>query len=116
MHGAVGVREVHNFCAASGPDFQRHLVDEAPTGNADVAPTIRAILNLNNPAGAAGRVLQEALNRVERAAQAPQQQVLTAYLVLQGQEVTTKLHLTHFEGRDYLDDSSITRKPLNGSP
>jgi hypothetical protein len=116
MHGAAGVREVHNFCAASGPDFRRHLVDEAPSGNGDVAPTIRAIFNLNNPAGAAGRVLQEALNRVERAAQAPQQQVLTAYLVLQGQEVTTKLHLTHFEDRDYLDDSSITRKPLNGSP
>ncbi|MBV8360253.1 MAG: alkaline phosphatase family protein [Deltaproteobacteria bacterium] len=116
MHGAAGTREVHNFCAATGPDFRRHFIDSAPSGNADVAPTIRKIFNLNSPAGAAGRVLQEALNRPERGAGSPQQQVLTSYLVLQGQEVVTKLYLTHFEGRDYLDDSSVTRTPLNGSP
>jgi hypothetical protein len=61
-------------------------------------------------------VLLEALNRSEGRAGSPQDQVLTSYLVLQGQEVVTKLHLTHFEGRDYLDDSSVTRTPLNGSP
>jgi Type I phosphodiesterase / nucleotide pyrophosphatase len=116
MHGAAGVREVHNFCAVTGPDFRRHFVDLAPSGNTDVAPTIRTIFNLNTPAGAAGRVLQEALNRVGRAPESPQQQVLTAYLVLQGQEVVTKLRLTHFAGRDYLDDSSVTRTALNGSP
>jgi hypothetical protein len=44
------------------------------------------------------------------------EQILTTYLVLQGQEVVTKLHLTNFEGHDYLDDSWITRTPLNGSP
>jgi len=116
MHGAAGVREVHNFCAVSGPDFRRHFVDLAPSGNADVAPTIRKIFNLNTPAGASGRVLLEALNRSERRAGSPQDQVLISYLVLQGQEVVTKLHLTHFEGRDYLDDSSVARTPLNGAP
>jgi len=116
MHGAAGTREVHNFCAATGPDFRRHFIDSAPSGNADVAPTIRKIFNLNTPAGAAGRVLQEALNRPGREASSPQEQVLTSYLVLQGQEVVTKLYLTHFEGRDYLDDSSVTRTSLNGSP
>ena len=116
MHGAAGMREVHNFCAATGPDFRRHFVDSAPSGNADVAPTIRKIFNLNTPAEAAGRVLQEALNRAEHGAGSPQQQILTSYLVLQGQEVVTKLRLTHFEGRDYLDDSSVTRTSLNGSP
>jgi hypothetical protein len=116
MHGAAGVRELHNFCAVTGPDFRRHFVDLAPSGNADVAPTIRTIFNLNTPAGAAGRVLQEALNHVKHAAGSPQQQVLTSYLVLQGQEVVTNLHLTHFDGRDYLDDSSVARTSLNGSP
>ena len=116
MHGAAGAREVHNFCAASGPDFRRHFADPEPSGNADVAPTIRKIFNLDAPAGASGRVLQEALSQTERKAVSPQDQTLTAYLVLQGQEVVTKLHLTRFEGQDYLDDSSVTRNPLNGAP
>ena len=116
MHGAAGAREVHNFSSATGPDFRRHFVDTAPSGNADVAPTIRRILNLAAPAGATGRVLEEALNRAGRATGSPQQQVLTSYLVLQGQEVVTKLLLTHYDGRDYLDDSSVTRASLNGSP
>jgi hypothetical protein len=116
MHGAAGAREVHNFCSATGPDFRRHFVDTAPSGNADVAPTIRRILSLAAPAGATGRVLLEGLNRAERSTGSPQQQVLTSYLVLQGQEVVTRLHLTHYDGRDYLDDSSVTRASLNGSP
>jgi arylsulfatase A-like enzyme len=116
MHGAAGTREVHNFCAVSGPDFRRHFIDSAPSGNADVAPTIRKIFNLSAPAGTSGRVLEESLNRAEGRAGSPEQLVLTSYLVLQGQEVVTRLHLTHFEGHDYLDDSTVTRTPLNGSP
>jgi hypothetical protein len=116
MHGAAGAREVHNFCAVTGPDFRRHFVDSAPSGNADVAPTIRKIFNLNDPAGASGRILQEALNRADRGSGSAQDEVLTSYLVLQGQEVVTRLHLTRFEGRDYLDDSTVTRTPFNGSP
>jgi hypothetical protein len=60
--------------------------------------------------------MQEALSRTERRVGAARQETLTSYLVLQGQEVITRLNLTHFEGRDYLDDSSITRTSLNGSP
>jgi hypothetical protein len=116
MHGAAGMRELHNFCAVSGPDFRRHFIDSAASGNGDVAPTIRKIFNLNPAAGASGRVLQEALTRGEHRPGPVQQQILTSYLVLQGQEVVTKLHLTRFDGREYLDDSSVTRTPLNGSP
>jgi hypothetical protein len=116
MHGAAGTREVHNFCAVSGPDFQRHFTDPAPTGNADIAPTVRQILSLNPPAGPSGRVLDEALNHGEHQIGPSQQQVLKSYLVLQGQEVVTSLHLTQFGGRIYLDDSSVNRTPLNGSP
>jgi predicted AlkP superfamily pyrophosphatase or phosphodiesterase len=116
MHGAAGVRELHNFCAAVGPDFRRHFVDSAPTGNADVAPSIRKIFNLGTPAGASGRILQEALSRGERRAGSARQETLTSYLVLQGQEVITRLNLSHLEGRDYLDDSSVSRTTLNGSP
>jgi hypothetical protein len=62
MHGAAGARELHNFCAAIGPDFRRGLVDDAPTGNADIAPTAAVILGRAPTAGATGRILREALS------------------------------------------------------
>src|SRR5208282_3869803 len=62
MHGAAGDRELHNFCAAIGPDFRRGYVDRSPTGNADVAPTMSRILGLEPNVGpasvsATGRVM-----------------------------------------------------------
>ncbi len=50
-----------NFCAAIGPDFKHGMVDTAPTGNADVAPTAAEILGQPAVAGITGRVLREAL-------------------------------------------------------
>ncbi|MBV8774431.1 MAG: alkaline phosphatase family protein [Deltaproteobacteria bacterium] len=116
MHGAAGAHELQAFCAATGPDFRRHFIDPVPSGNTDVAPTIRRIFNLAVPAVATGRVLREAVNPAERAIGSSAQTVLTSYLVLQGQEVVTKLRLIQYDGRDYLDDASVTRAPLNGSP
>ncbi len=116
MHGSAGARELQSFCAATGPGFRRHFVDPTPSGNADVATTIRRLFGLNTPAGASGRVLREALNHAEPAAGSASERILTSYLVLQGQEVVSKLRLTNYDGRDYIDDSSVARKPLNGSP
>jgi hypothetical protein len=116
MHGAAGARELHSFAAALGPDFRRHFSDSAPTGNTDVAPTIRKILDLSTPAGAAGRVMQEALSRGRVKPDSAYEQTLTSYLVLQGQEVVTTLHLTQFEGHNYLDGASVSRNSPNGSP
>jgi hypothetical protein len=116
MHGAAGARELHSFGAAAGPDFRHHFIDSDPTGNADVAPTIRKILEQSVPAGASGRVLQEALGRTSRQSGSPNEQTMTSYLVLQGQEVVTKLRLTQFDGEDYLEDSSVSRNSLGGSP
>jgi hypothetical protein len=107
---------LHSFCAAAGPDFRRHFIDSDPTGNADVAPTVRGILEQSVPAGASGRVIQEALGRTSHQSSLPNEQTLTSYLVLQGQEVVTKLRLTRFDGEDYLEDSSVSRNSLGGSP
>ena len=63
MHAAAGARELHNFCAAVGPDFHRGFVDSYPSGNLDVRPTIARAMGLP-PAGkigSAGRPLDEVL-------------------------------------------------------
>ena len=53
---------MHNTLVAAGPDFKSHFVDERPTGNADVAPTIRHLLGFPTD-HLDGRVFGEALTK-----------------------------------------------------
>ena len=64
MHGAISRDNTYNFMAATGPDFKAGLVDRAPAGNADIAPTLAAMLGWTLPAKGplSGRVLEEARN------------------------------------------------------
>jgi len=63
MHAAAGARELHNFCAAAGPDFRRHFVDQYPSGDLDLRATIARVMDLasGDEANSAGRPLDEAL-------------------------------------------------------
>ena len=63
MHAAAGARELHNFCAAVGPDFRRHFVDQYPSGNLDLRATIARAIDLpsGDETASAGRSLDEAL-------------------------------------------------------
>jgi type I phosphodiesterase/nucleotide pyrophosphatase len=63
MHAAAGERELHNFCAAIGPDFRRHFFDRYPSGNLDVRPTIARVMGLrpDDETAIAGRALEEAI-------------------------------------------------------
>ena len=60
MHGSFSPIDVHNTLIGSGPDFATNFVDQLPSGNVDVAPTIAHILGLSMPQ-ADGRPLLEAL-------------------------------------------------------
>ncbi|HTQ25479.1 MAG TPA: alkaline phosphatase family protein [Candidatus Binataceae bacterium] len=62
MHAAAGARELHNFCAAVGPDFRRGFVDPYPSGNLDIRATIARAMGLPPGEQGAGRVLDEALS------------------------------------------------------
>jgi hypothetical protein len=121
MHGAAGQRELHNYCGAFGPDFRRGYVDQYPTANTDVTPTIMEALGLLPNIGAGGvvptgRVMTEALNGERRYPGAVRSQTMTAQLELQGVQVISTLHMTSLAGQSYLDNSSVERKPLGSSP
>lgn len=64
QHGGFDRSSTLNFMAALGPDFRNSLVDEAPVGNADVAPTIAKLLGIEMPSQGklSGRIISEALN------------------------------------------------------
>ncbi len=121
MHGAAGEREIHNFCAATGPDFRRGFVDFNPTANVDVAPTITQILGTQTnigPGGVvpAGRAMAEALLDGRRSAGGSHTQTMTTNLMLQGVEAVTTIHVTWIGDEPYLDNSSVEHKPLGSSP
>lgn len=61
-HATLSRFDMHNTLIAAGPDFQRGITDELPTGNVDLAPTILHILGIASPQPMDGRVLVEAMN------------------------------------------------------
>jgi hypothetical protein len=121
MHGAAGEREIHNFCAAIGPDFRRGFVDFNPTANIDVAPTITQILGLLpniGPGGVmpAGRAMAEALTDGRHGAGGSREQTMTTDLMLQGVEAVTTIRVSWIGDELYLDGSTVEHKPLGSSP
>lgn len=76
-HGSFSPIDVHNFLAASGPDFRSKFQDMLPTGNVDVAPTVAAILNLPFQ-DTDGRVLFEALKKSKNKSYKVQEMLIQA--------------------------------------
>jgi predicted AlkP superfamily pyrophosphatase or phosphodiesterase len=61
-HATLSPFDVHNTLVAAGPDFRAGQVDELPTGNVDIAPTVLRVLKIKPAKPMDGRVLEEALN------------------------------------------------------
>jgi arylsulfatase A-like enzyme len=60
-HGGLSPWNVRNTLIAWGADFKKGATVTAPAGNADVAPTVLAVLGIDEARGMDGRVLAEAL-------------------------------------------------------
>lgn len=126
MHAAAGVRELHNFCAAVGPDFRRHFVDQYPSGNIDVRTTIALALGLapdqagkdGLPLSYAGRPLDEALTDRQLKATV-NESALTVSRTLPTMEAATTLRFSVLRAGprrwSYLDDAEYKDTPLKES-
>jgi arylsulfatase A-like enzyme len=62
-HASLSAWDMHNTLVAAGPDFKQGYIDDLPSGNIDVAPTILHVLGVPQPKDSPmdGRVLEEAL-------------------------------------------------------
>jgi len=60
-HATLSRFDMHNTLIAAGPDFRRGQIDDLPTGNVDLAPTILHILGIKAPQEMDGKVLSEAM-------------------------------------------------------
>src|SRR5437016_2439279 len=60
-HATLSPFDMHNTLIAAGPDFKHGEVDDLPSGNVDLAPTILQILGIKTSEKMDGRILSEAM-------------------------------------------------------
>ena len=60
-HASLSEFDVHNMLVAAGPGFRRAMLNDLPSGNIDLAPTILHLLGLESPQKQDGRILLEAM-------------------------------------------------------
>jgi predicted AlkP superfamily pyrophosphatase or phosphodiesterase len=77
-HASLSPFDLHNTLIAAGPDFKKGFVNELPSGNVDIAPTVLAILSVPQPRPMDGRVLTEAMVGAEFVPLKPEDQTLEA--------------------------------------
>lgn len=77
-HASLSRFDMNNTLVAHGPNFKRGMVNDIPSGNVDVAPTILWLLGVKPLAAMDGRVLHEALVRSRTKTPKPEVKVLEA--------------------------------------
>jgi hypothetical protein len=102
-HASLSPFDMHNTLIAAGPDFRQGIVDETPSGNEDVAPTIFKILGAKPPATIDGRVLTEALTSSDAKPPTVVKKQLQAHATLPTGEWTQTLDVSEVNGVRYLD-------------
>jgi arylsulfatase A-like enzyme len=105
-HASLSPFDLHNTLVAAGPDLRRGFVDELPTGNLDVAPTILNILGVNPERPMDGRVLFEALNVSDAKSPRIEPKELQAHASLPSGEWTQRLKTSRVNGVIYLEEGT----------
>jgi len=108
-HASLSRFDMHNTLVAKGPDFRRGMVNDLPSGNIDVAPTVLHILGISPPEPMDGRVLFEALRESRSASSQPETKTIEARHDIGVLEWRQYLKYTTYENTVYFDEG-------NGAP
>jgi arylsulfatase A-like enzyme len=106
MHATLSKFDIHNTLVAAGPDFKHGMVDDLPTGNVDVAPTILWLLGVPPAEKPDGRVLYEAIANVPDEKLKTSESTLTEERNEQGIQWHQYLKFTHLGPYLYLDEGN----------
>jgi arylsulfatase A-like enzyme len=110
-HASLSPFDLHNMLVAAGPDFHQGFVDETPSGNVDVAPTVLRILGIKPLQPMDGRVLSEALTSSGGTSPKTEKKELTAHATLSAGEWTQKLLINEVNGVRYIEEGTATFAP-----
>jgi arylsulfatase A-like enzyme len=105
-HATLSRFDIHNTLIAAGPDFRRGQADDLPSGNVDLAPTILKILGIALPHPMDGRVLSEAMVKIDMQPLKPQTETIEATKSFSSGTWQQALHISRVGSTTYLDDGN----------
>jgi arylsulfatase A-like enzyme len=107
-HASLDPSDLRNTLVAAGPDFKSGLIDDLPSGNADVAPTILHLLGVPQPVDSPmdGRVLEEALVNGVVPPEQPVSKTIEASQDVGLFRWHQYLKFTEYAGRIYFDEGN----------
>jgi arylsulfatase A-like enzyme len=105
-HATLSRFDMHNTLVAAGPDFRHGQVDDLPTGNVDLAPTILRILGITSPQQSDGRILSEAMVNTNTLTLKPEIQKIEATKDLPAGSWRQSLQILRVGSTTYLDEGN----------
>lgn len=111
MHGSLSRYDMHNTLVAAGPDFKSGFVDQLPSANSDVSPTLAHILGIQTKDPMDGRVLAEALVDEKAPEGEAKTTTMRATRTIGERQWVQYLRVTTFQGRRYYDQGNAGEPP-----
>jgi len=105
-HATLSRFDMHNTLIAAGPSLWRSTVDDYPTGNADLAPTILSILGITPSKKMDGRILGEVLAESDLVVPRPEPEFLDAKRDFPAGTWHQKLKIFRVGSTIYLDEGN----------
>ncbi|MGO9244053.1 MAG: alkaline phosphatase family protein [Verrucomicrobiia bacterium] len=106
IHSSLSPFDMRNTLVAAGPDFRRGWIDELPSGNVDLAPTILQLLGVSPPDKMDGRVLTEAMLPGPTKLTPIEMRTLDTSCDSSNTVWHQSLHVTEFCGTTYFDEGN----------
>ncbi len=106
IHSSLSPFDMRNTLVAAGPDFRHGWIDELPSGNVDIAPTILHLLGVSPPDKMDGRVLTEAMGPMTSKLPPIEVHMLDARCDSSNTVWHQYLHVTDFAGATYFDEGN----------
>ena len=106
IHSSLSAFDMRNTLVAAGPDFRHGWIDELPSGNVDLAPTILHVLGVAPPDKMDGRVLTEAMLPVTSKVPPIEVRTLEASCDSSNFVWHQYLRVTEFSGTTYFDEGN----------
>jgi arylsulfatase A-like enzyme len=91
---------------AAGPDFRRGEIVDLPSGNVDLAPTILRILGMTPPQELDGRILSEAMVKIDMPALKPETKTVEATKDFPSGSWRQSLQISRVGSTIYLDEGN----------
>ena len=111
VHTSLSPFDIHNTLIAAGPDLRKGMLDQLPSGNIDLAPTVLHILGVVPPEHMDGRVLTEALIPETSKSLDPVSHISNATRDLGDTVWQQYLRVTEFAGTTYLEEANGHSEP-----